>query len=143
MDELDDIVSDVELEAAEERGRIEYLTKPIAADAHYDHLTGRIVVNLINGCVYEFPPQLVQDLQEATPDDLAQVIVDSVGFNLHFPSLDADLYVPLLVAGVFGTRAWTMRALAQEAGRTSSPAKAAAARANGAKGGRPRKVAAE
>ena len=42
--------------------------------------------------------------------------------------------------GIFGTKAW-MNELARRAGSVTSPAKAAAARANGAKGGRPRKVA--
>jgi len=52
-----------------------------------------------------------------------------------------DLCVPALVSGIFGTRAWMTRELARAAGRTKSPAKAAAARSNGAKGGRPRKIA--
>ena len=43
--------------------------------------------------------------------------------------------------GVFGTRAWMMSELARRAGQTKSKAKAAAARANGRKGGRPRRVA--
>jgi hypothetical protein len=50
--------------------------------------------------------------------------------------------VPALVSGLFGTRAWMTRELARVAGQSVSPAKAAAARTNGAKGGRPRKVAA-
>ena len=40
---------------------------------------------------------------------------------------------------LFGTKAW-MSELARRGGRITSPAKAAAARANGAKGGRPRKA---
>ncbi|PZR07781.1 MAG: DUF2442 domain-containing protein, partial [Azospirillum brasilense] len=52
-------------------------------------------------------------------------------------ALDADLSVPGLLAGLFGTRAF----MARQAGRATSPAKAAAARANGARGGRPRKSA--
>jgi len=47
----------------------------------------------------------------------------------------------MFVAGIFGTRAWMNRALARHAGRQTSTAKAAAARANGAKGGRPKKLA--
>ena len=74
-------------------------------------------------------------------EDLADVEVDGAGFNLSWPKLDVDLYVPALVAGVFGTRAWIARELARVAGRARSPAKAAAARSNGAKGGRPRKAA--
>ena len=101
----------------------------------------RVVVELVNGCTYAFPVALVQDLQAAGDADLAEVCVDGLGFNLHWPRLDADLYVPALVAGVFGTRAWMMRDLARRAGQATSPAKAAAARANGAKGGRPRRSA--
>jgi hypothetical protein len=41
------------------------------------------------------------------------------------------------MAGLFGTRSH----MARRAGQATSPAKAAAARANGAKGGRPRKTA--
>jgi hypothetical protein len=84
---------------------------------------------------------LVQDLQGAEEHDLAGVQVDGLGFNLHWPALDVDLFVPGLVAGRFGSRAWMIRELARHAGRAKSPAKAAAAKANGAKGGRPRKSA--
>ena len=61
--------------------------------------------------------------------------------NLHWPGLDVDLYVPALVAGIFGTRTWITRELARVAGQATSPKKVTAARSNGAKGGRPRKVA--
>ena len=116
-------------------------TEPRASAARYEPETGRIVVDLTNGCSYAFPTALVQDLQEAHAIDLAGVRVDGHGFNLHFPALDADLYVPALVSGIFGTRAWMTSALARLAGRTTSAAKASAARANGAKGGRPRRMA--
>ena len=75
--------------------------------------------------------------------DLGDIQVDGLGFNLHWPALDVDLYVPALIAGIFGTRAWMASELARVAGRAKSPAKTAAARRNGAKGGRPRKTAAE
>ena len=42
--------------------------------------------------------------------------------------------------GLFGTRAWMAREQARIAGTARSPAKAAAARENGRKGGRPRRV---
>jgi hypothetical protein len=115
-------------------------TEPRAAAARYDRKTGRVVIELINGCSYAFPAALVQDLQNASADKLADVRVDGYGFNLHFPALDVDLYVPALVSGIFGTRAWMARELARIAGRRTSLAKASAARANGSKGGRPRKV---
>jgi hypothetical protein len=64
------------------------------------------------------------------------VEVSAAGYGLHWESLDLDYTVPGLMNGVFGTAKW----MAAKAGRATSPAKAAAARANGAKGGRPRKA---
>jgi hypothetical protein len=135
------VVTDAQLEAAERRGRAIVASEPRASAVHYDRPAGRVVIDLANGCAYAFPVQLVQDLQGAGHDDLANVEVDGLGFNLHWPTLDVDLYVPALVSGIFGTRAWMARELASVAGRTKSPAKTAAARSNGAKGGRPRKAA--
>jgi hypothetical protein len=133
-------VTDAEFKRAEALGRVMLETEPRALAARYERATGRVVIDLVNGCSYAFPSGLVQDLQGASDDDLAGVAVDGFGFNLHFPALDADLYVPALVSGIFGSRAWMTRELARIAGRKTSPAKASAARANGAKGGRPRKV---
>ncbi len=135
-------LSEQAFEAAEARGQEMLAAEPRATAAQYDPASGRVTIHLINGCVYGFPADLVQDLQGAGARELAQIEVDGLGFNLHWPALEVDLYVPALVAGVFGTRAWMTRALARAAGRATSPAKQAASRSNGAKGGRPRKIAA-
>ena len=134
-------MTDAEYMAAEARGQAMLETEPRAANAFYSRKTGRVMVELVNGCAYAFPPGLVQDLSEAGPDDLERVEVEGMGLNLHWSGLDVDLYVPALVAGVFGTRDWMTTALARQAGRATSSAKAAAARKNGRKGGRPRKQA--
>ena len=134
-------LTDSQFKRAEARGRQVLATEPVATSARYDRKSRRIVVELTNGCAYAFRPDLVQDLQGASDRQLSDVAVDGAGLNLHWPSLDVDLYVPALVAGIFGTRAWMTAELARIAGRRTSPAKAAAARANGAKGGRPRKAA--
>ncbi|MBI4520711.1 MAG: hypothetical protein HY701_07720 [Gemmatimonadetes bacterium] len=80
---------------------------------------------------------------EASADELAEVEIVMDGEALHWERLDADLLVPELVSGVFGSRRW-MREIARElgrrGGRVRSEAKAAAARRNGRKGGRPRKT---
>jgi hypothetical protein len=135
-------MTDPALESAEARGRAMLATEIRASAAHYDRQTRRVVVDLTNGCTYAFPARLVQDLQGASDDDLARVAVDGMGFNLHWPPLDVDLFVPALLSGLFGTRAWMASALARVAGQARSVAKADAARTNGRKGGRPRKVAA-
>ena len=131
--------SDKQLEAAEARGRAMVETEPRAALARYDPATGRIVVELTNGCTFAFPARRVEELETASDAEIAEVEVAGAGFGLHWPTRDADLTLSGLMNGVFGTRKW-MSELARRAGRATSPAKAAAARANGAKGGRPRKA---
>jgi hypothetical protein len=130
-------ISDAEIRAALEAGRIAAQTEPRAKSAHYDRGTGHVVIELKNGSTFSFPARLAQGLSEATADELAQVTVVGNGFALHWENLDEGFTVPGLLAGVFGTRSH----MASLAGRATSPAKAAAARANGAKGGRPRKAA--
>lgn len=133
--------TDAEFATAQARGDAPPQTEPRAVSARYDRKTGRVAVELINGCAYLFPTHLIQELSHASPDDLELVEVEGMGFNRHWPKLGADLYVPALVVGVFGTRAWMNKALARQAGRATSTAKAAAAQANGTKGGRSRKHA--
>ncbi len=130
-------LTDAQIDAALERGRAARRHEPRAASARYDRSSGRVIVELTNGCTFAFPPQLAQRLDAATEEQLAQVEILGTGYGLHWEALDADLSIPGLLAGLFGTRAY----LAQQAGRTTSHAKAAAARANGAKGGRPRRTA--
>lgn len=128
-------LTDKEMDAALARGRAAATGEPRAASARYDRRLDRVVVELTNGCTFAFPPRLVQGLEQATEDELAEVEVMGTGYGLHWETLDVDFTVPGLLAGIFGTRAY----MASHAGRATSPAKAAAARANGAKGGRPRK----
>lgn len=94
-------------------------------------------MELTNGCTFAFPPRLVQGLEAASDDELDAVEILGAGYGLHWEALDVDLSVPGLLAGLFGTKGH----MARHAGRTKSPAKAAAARANGLKGGRPHKRA--
>jgi hypothetical protein len=133
-------MTEAQLADAEARGAEVIARAPRAVTAKYDPHAKRVAVDLANGCTFLFPAALVQDLQHAEDEQLATIVVDGAGLNLHWPALNADLYVPALLAGVFGTRAWMASELARVAGRTTSPAKAAAARVNGSKGGRPRKA---
>jgi hypothetical protein len=130
-------LTDAQIDAALQRGKVAARNEPRAVSAHYDRKRGRVIVELTNGCTFSFPPRLAQGLETATADQLAQVEILGAGYGLHWETLDADLSVPGLLAGLFGTRSH----MARQAGRATSPEKAAAARANGAKGGRPRRAA--
>ncbi len=127
------------LDAAAERGRIEAEAKPRAVSARYDRQADRIVIDLANGCTFLFPPGIAQDLQDATPDQLAEIEVSPIGFALHWPQIDVDFSVAGLVAGTFGTAAF-MDAQ-RRGGRPRSAAEAAAGRANGRTGDHPRRSA--
>lgn len=88
---------------AEQRGRVEMATKPRAQSARYDVHSGRIVVELVNGSLFEFPARLAQGLESATDEQLAAVSVIGVGFGLHWEAVDVDLKVESLMAGRFGS----------------------------------------
>jgi hypothetical protein len=136
-DDLDRLIDD-----AERRGERVLAEEPRAVSARYEPATGRVQVELANGCGFAFPAKKVQGLERADAAALADVEILGRGVGLHWEALDVDVSVPGLLAGLFGTKAWMNRQRAARAGATRSPAKAAAARRNGAKGGRPRKNAA-
>lgn len=126
-------------EEATARGTLERVPNLQATAARFDSRKKLIVIELANGASFAFPPSLAQGLADGRPAELAEIEITPMGVGLHWPRLDADLTVEGLLAGVFGSRAW-MREHAARAGRAKSPAKALAAKANGAKGGRPRKA---
>jgi len=130
-------LSDEEIETAERKGREISAGQPHAVAVRYDLTSDRVIVDLSNGATFAFPPRLVQGLAGAKAAALAEVELLGRGFGLHWEQLDVDISVQGLLAGVFGTRSY----MAGVAGRAKSAAKAAAARSNGAKGGRPRKSA--
>ena len=129
-----------DLARADRRGRAAREAHPHAVSARY--VRGKIRIQLSNGAEFAFPPSIAQGLEQAAPGDLVLIEVSPSGLGLYFPSLDADLYLPGLLEGVFGTKGWSAARLGQAGGSARSAAKADAARANGKLGGRPRKCVA-
>lgn len=121
---------------AVERGNAAKATEPRALAARYEPATGKVIVDLDNGCAFIFPARSAQGLNKATDEQLSQIEVLPTGVGLHWEALDADLSVTGLVAGLFGSKHW-MQELARRGGQSKSEAKANAARDNGKKGGRP------
>jgi hypothetical protein len=114
---------------------------PRVETAHYDAGRNRVIVRLTTGAELGFAPGDVEGLERASLDDLKVIEVEAFGLGIHFPKLDADLYVPALLEGVLGSKRWMAERLGAAGGRTRSAAKAAAARENGKRGGRPRRRA--
>ena len=122
-------LTDTQIDEALARGAATRRMEPRATAVRYDRQAGRVIVELSNGRTFAFPARLAQRLEKAA--------MNSWPRSRYREPLDADLSVPSLLVGLFGTRAF----MARQAGRATSPAKAAAARANGARGGRSRKSA--
>jgi hypothetical protein len=128
-----------EFERARVRGERRRANESYAVNAHYDRRQQRIVVELNSGLQVVFGPQTIEGLQDAKPRDLQEIEITPSGFGIYFPRIDADVYLPGLLMGQFGSRRWMAAQLGQRGGSARSAAKAAAARANGKLGGRPRK----
>jgi hypothetical protein len=126
---------------ADQRARQRRTNTPYAAFARYDRKTGRIVIDLSSKLTVSFSPRDAQGLEHATPADLEPIVISPSGFGIHFPKLDADLYVPSLLEGFLGSKKWMAARLGQAGGQSRSKAKRAASRENGKLGGRPRKLA--
>lgn len=140
MVEADGGGSGTQFEAARQRGEGR-LHGPRAVAARYDAGRGRVVITLSTGVELGLLPRDVEGLAGASAEALRVVEVDALGLGVHFPRLDADLYVPALLEGVLGSRRWMAARLGTVGGQARSPAKGAAARENGRRGGRPRKAA--
>jgi hypothetical protein len=132
------ITTDGEIDAALARARAGSVDQePVAESVRYIPAHDIYVVGLSNGERLVLQREKLQGLQQATKAQLGNVEIDMVGTALSWPDLDVDLYVPALMRGVFGTKKW-MSELGRAGGSVKSEAKAQAARANGAKGGRPK-----
>jgi hypothetical protein len=130
-----------EFEVATERGKRRHSRIPSAITAHYDPTSGRVVVRLSTDLDVTFSPHSVQGLESAKASQLEPIEITPSGFGLHFPKLDADVYLPALLEGVFGSKRWIAAQLGALGGRSKSAAKVSASRNNGRLGGRPKKTA--
>ena len=123
---------------ARARGAARAADPSAVVDARYDAARDAIDLEFRSGAVITIPRHVVPSLGAISPLALSGISVSPAGDALSWPLLDVDVYIPGLVERACGTRLFA-RATGQRGGLRRSKAKAAAARENGAKGGRPPK----
>lgn len=116
---------------AREADRIE----PRANNAAYDPRKGLVLVELRSGFAFGFPPERVSGLESATAQELSGIRISPSGDGLLWDELNVHASLTGLMATALNLREWAPRFM----GQIRSKAKAKAARANGLKGGRPRR----
>jgi hypothetical protein len=133
-------IRDDKFEAASGRAADRLRATATATSARYDRRTGRIVIQLSSGLEVAFRPHAAPGLENAKPDQLGKIQITASGFGIHFPRINADLYLPALLERFLGSKRWIASEMGKVGGKVSTDAKAAAARRNGRLGGRPKKA---
>lgn len=89
-------------------GGLKHLTTkyPKARLARLETSTMKIVVEFDNKTEFSFPAFQCQGLSGATPEQLQEIEISPSGLGLHWPQLDADLLIPELMTGLFGSKTW-------------------------------------
>jgi hypothetical protein len=131
------ITTDAEIVAALERAK-RHANDPLAQTVEHIPGLNLLIVGLSSGRRLVLPIEDLQGLGNATHEQIQKYELLGHGTGISFPDLDVDLYVPALIEGVYGNRRW-MAQLGKKGGKAKSEAKRLAAKANGAKGGRPMK----
>jgi hypothetical protein len=104
-----------EFEAAKARGAEARRRGPLATSARYDPARDRIVVQLNTGREIDFAPADTQGLTGAAAAELANVEIAQFGLALHWPTLNADHWLPALAQGILGSKTWMQRRRAKAA----------------------------
>jgi hypothetical protein len=96
-----------------------------------------ITLNLASDRVVQIPRRTIKELRNLNERQLCALRPDNAGVTLSQRELDIDIYVPGLLASIFGIKPGAM--LGKVGGSKTSLAKRRASQENGRRGGRPRK----
>jgi hypothetical protein len=127
-------------DAMYERGR--KTAKPSPFDvvrARYNRANDTLDLTLRKGILIALPRTQVKEIAKVSADSLRRIQIQPGGDGISIRSIDVDIYVPGLLAEELATI--FAKANGSKTRGRSSARKAAAARENGRKGGRPRKAA--
>ena len=137
------VYSDAELDAMAAAAEAERRATPHGRAVTYERATRTFVLDLLAGGQLRFAADAVRELAGANEDQLAEVVLTPSGNALGWESLDVDIAVTGLVLDLVAGEGWRTafrQLLMREITTAKSPRKARAARENGKKGGRPRKL---
>jgi hypothetical protein len=81
-------------------------TVPHAVGAAYIPESDTVVIDLSSGSTFSFPRKRAQGIDTASAEDLAEVEISASGYAIRFPRIDADLWLPSMLEGRFGTDRW-------------------------------------
>jgi hypothetical protein len=124
-----------QIEAARAKGRAAQREPWWPVDVRYERDGACIVITMRSGMSLVVPRSRIPELKGATARQLESVEVS--GEAVRWDGIDVDVSVPGLLSQMLGPTLST-QAAGRRGGAATSPAKAAASRANGKKGGRPR-----
>lgn len=130
-------ISDAEAERIKRETLERDQVEPRLAQVVYEAATGHLNLTFKDGTSLSFPARKLKSLATATDTQLSDLRVMSRGSALFFDSLDVQMTTIALLQLLFALP--TPAAIGRKGGSVSSDAKRVAARANGAKGGRPSK----
>lgn len=128
-----------ELKHAITAGQRRRATERRAAGVRYDPDRDAIEIELTDGVGVRLPRAMVEEFRGVPQEDLAMLRVSPAGYGIRLDDRDINISVHGLVAAL-ATTADMAASLGKLGGAARSEAKRASARANGAMGGRPRKV---
>jgi hypothetical protein len=99
-------ITSLEFKQANARAKALKTSTPAATSAYFDRKSGNIIVTLSSGVGIFFSPKDAQGLERAKPSQLEPIDISPSGYGIHFPKLDADLYLPSILEGFLGSRKW-------------------------------------
>jgi len=107
-----------------------------AASVRYDASRDAIEIELTDGAAVRLPRGMVEEFRDVPPADMAAVRISPAGYGIRLDRHDISVHG---LIGSLATAGDMAASLGKLGGAARSDAKRISARANGAKGGRPRK----